>query len=90
MSRSVCSQSLPHRHQRKKQKLDRIAKEVVREEFQKERVRSTRVITNDRPRRFKGYGYSDEPYVEVEVPRSPKPLTFKNKIEEYLWRSKNN
>ena len=74
--------------QYQKQKLDRIAKEVVREEFQKERVRSTRVITNNKPRKFRGYGYSDEPYTEVEVPKTQKPLSFKNKIEEYIHIAK--
>ena len=45
-----------------------------------------RTLNNDQPRRkFRGYGYSEPPTIEVEVPRSSKPLTFKNKIEEYLW-----
>ena len=77
---------LRHRH-----RLEKEAKENARKVFQEERVRSVRTLNDDRPRRkFQGYGYSEPPTIEVEVPRSPKPLTFKNKIEEMIWRSKNN
>ena len=76
--------------QRKKQKLERMAKETAREVYQEEKIRSVRTLNDDRPRRFKGYGYSEPPTIEIEIPRSRKPLEFKNKVEEYLWRSKNN
>ena len=76
---------------RKKQKLERMAKETAREEFQNERVKSTRVINNDRPRRkFQGFGYSDEPYIEVKPNPMHQEPRFKNKVEEYLWRMRNN
>ena len=39
-------------------------------------------------RKFRGYGYSEPPTIEVEIPRSPKPLTFKNKIEEFIHIAK--
>ena len=39
-------------------------------------------------RTFRGYGYSDEPLTDVSVPRSRKPLEFKNKIEEYIHIAK--
>ena len=71
--------------------IERMAKETAREEFQNERVRSTRVLNDDQPRRkFQGYGYGSEPYVEVKpAPMNQEPR-FKNKIEEMIWRSKNN
>jgi len=77
--------------QRHKARLEKESKENAKEVFEEERVRSTKVLNDDRPRRkFQGFGYSEPPTIEVKVPRSHKPLTFKNKIEEYLWRSKNN
>ena len=76
---------------RKKQKLERMARETAREEFQNERVRSTRVLNDDRPRRkFRGYGYGSEPYVEVKPAPMHQEPRFKNKIEEMIWRSKKN
>ena len=38
---------------------------------------------------FKGY-MSEEQYVEVRPNRVPKEPKFRNKVEEFLWRSKNN
>ena len=39
--------------------------------------------------RFKGY-MGEEQYVEVPPNPISKEPKFRNKIEEYLWRSKNN
>ena len=77
--------------QRHKARLEKESKENAKEVFEEERVRSTRVLNDDRPRRkFRGYGYSDEPYIEVKpAPMNQEPR-FKNKIEEMIWRSKNN
>ena len=38
---------------------------------------------------FKGY-MADEKYIEVRPNRISKEPRFKNKVEEFLWRSKNN
>ena len=76
---------------RHRARLEREAKENAKEVYQEERVRSVRTLNDDRPRRkFRGFGYGSEPYVEViPAPMHQEPR-FKNKIEEYLWRSKNN
>ena len=76
-------------------KEERLAKQRVKEQtsMSHEPLRTNHVSRNldqGSRRKFRGFGYSDEPLTEVSIPRSPKPLTFKNKIEEYLWRSKNN
>ena len=74
---------------RKKQKLERMAKETAREEFQNERVKSTRVINNDRPRRkFQGFGYSEPPTIEVIPAPMKREIRFKSKIEEYIHIAK--
>ena len=74
---------------RKKQKLERMAKQNAKEVFEEERVRSTKVLNDDRPRRkFQGYGYSEPPTIEVTpAPMNQEPR-FKNKIEEYIHIAK--
>ena len=73
-------------------KEERLAKQRIREESS---LSHEPLTTNhgtrdfDRPRRkFRGFGYSDEPLTEVSIPRSRKPLEFKNKIEEYIHIAK--
>ena len=74
---------------RHRARLEREAKENAKEVYQEEKIRSVRTLNDDRPRRkFRSYGYSDEPIIEIEVPRSPKPLKFKNYIEEEIHRLK--
>ena len=77
---------------RKKMKEERLAKQRIKDESS---LSHEPLTTNhgtrdfDRPRRkFRGYGYGSEPLTEVVVPRSPKPLTFKNKIQEYIHIAK--
>ena len=76
---------------RHRARLEREAKENAKEVYQEEKIRSVRTFNDDRPRRkFRGFGYGSEPYVEVipaPIKREPK---FRNKIQEMIWRSKNN
>ena len=77
---------LRHRH-----RLEKEAKENARKVFQEERVRSVRTLNDDQPRRkFQGFGYSKPPTIEVTPAPMHQEPRFKNKVEEYLWRSKNN
>ena len=75
--------------QRHKARLEREAKENAKEVYEEEKIRSVRTFNDDRPRKkFRGYGYGSEPFTEVEVPRTRKPLEFKNKIEEFIHIAK--
>ena len=77
--------------QRHKARLEKEAKQNAKEVFEEERVRSTKVLNDDQPRRkFRGYGYGSEPYVEVTPAPKKQELRFKNKIEEMIWRSLKN
>ena len=65
--------------QRHKARLEKEAKQNAKEVFEEERVRSTKVLNDDRPRRkFQGYGYGSEPYVEVKpAPMNQEPRLLK-------------
>ena len=60
----------------------------AKEVYQEEKIRSVRTFNNDQPRRFRGYGYSEPPTIEVTpAPMNQEPR-FKNKIEEFIHIAK--
>ena len=78
---------------RKKMKEEWLAKQRVREEssLSHEPSRVSNLSRNKEQgsrRKFRGYGYSDEPYVEVKpAPMNHEPR-FKSKVQELIWRAK--
>lgn len=91
-SRYQFSQLKVINEQRKKMKEERLAKQRIKEETSVSREPSrinheTRDF--DRPRRkFRGFGYGTEPTIEVIPAPMKREIRFKNKIQELIWRAK--
>ena len=74
-------------------KEERLAKQRIKDEssmsHEPSRVSNlSRNLEQGSRRKFRGFGYGSEPLTEVSIPRSRKPLEFKNKIEEYIFQAK--
>ena len=74
-------------------KEERLAKQRVREEssmsHEPSRVNNlSRNLEQGSRRKFRGFGYGSEPYVEVKLAPKKQEPRFKSKIQEMIWRAK--